>query len=189
MKVIGIVCSPRVGGNTETLIKEALAGATEAGSDVELISLAGKHIAPCDACRACVKSGECHIKDDMQEIYKGLQMADGIIIGTPVYFFNISAQAKLLIDRTYSLLWAQRLKGKVGGAVTVARREGGGNVLSFLYTFFTIQRMIIAGAAVGRESQQVPYGEKDSVKQDENAMREARALGRHVVRLALRIAE
>lgn len=189
MKVVGIVCSPRLGGNTEMLVKEALAGAKEAGGDTELITLAGKVIAPCDACRTCVETGQCHIQDDMQEIYKRLLEADGIIIGTPVYFANVSAQAKLLIDRTYSLLWTRRLMGKMGGVVTVAQRIGGGNVLSSLYTFFAVQRMITVGGTAGYEGEDVPYGEKGIVRRDERAMTEARAIGRNVVKLAKRFAK
>jgi len=183
MKVVGIVCSPRLGGNTEIMVAEALAGAKEAGSDVELLTMANKSIAPCDACRSCEKTGQCHIEDDMQEVYKKFQEADGLIFGTPVYFANVSAQAKLVVDRTYALLWIRALRGKVGGAVTVARRVGGGNVLSTLYTFFTTQRMLTAGGTVGCEGEAVPYGEKGAVKSDKLAMREARAVGRNVVLL------
>jgi multimeric flavodoxin WrbA len=174
MKVIGVACSPRAGGNTEILVKEALVGAEDMGSEVELVALSGKAIAPCDSCRSCVKTGECHIKDDMQEIYRKLQEADGIIIGTPVYFLNVSAQAKAFIDRTYALLWTRKLMGKVGGVVVVARRAGCGTVLSSLYTFFTLQRMIAAGGALGYEGEEVPYGEKGAIRRDDRAMREAR---------------
>lgn len=189
MKVIGVVCSPRAEGNTEVLVKEALAGAEDMGSDAELIPLAGKTIAPCDACRSCIKTGECHIKDDMRGIYKKLQEADGIVLGSPVYFANVSAQAKILVDRTYALLWTRKLMGKVGGVVVVARRIGGGNVLSYLYTFLTGQRMIVAGGTVGYEGEEVPYGEKGAVKRDERAMREARAVGKNVVRLIKSLAK
>ena len=183
MRVIGVVCSPRVGGNTEILVKEALSGAKERGSDVELITLAGKTIAPCDACRACMKTGECHIEDDMQEIYKKFQEADGIIIGSPVYFYNVSAQAKLLIDRTYALFWTKKLTGKVGGVLAMARRTGGANVLSSLYTILIAHRMVVAGGTVGYEGEEVPYAEKEAIRKDERAMREARAVGKNVVRL------
>jgi len=183
MKVVGVVCSPRAEGNTGILVKEALMGAQDMGSEVELITLAGKTIAPCDACRSCVKTGECHIKDDMEEVYKKFQEADGIILGSPVYFVNVSAQAKILIDRTYALLWTRKLMGKVGGVVTVARRTGCATVLSSLYTFFTLQRMVAAGGTMGYEGEEVPYGEKGAVRKDERAMKEARAVGRNVVRL------
>lgn len=183
MKVIGIVCSPRDGGNTEILIREALKGAEEKGSKVELITLAGKTITPCNACRACVDTAKCPIEDDMQEIYKKLQEADGIIIGSPVYFYNVSAQAKLLIDRTYALFWEKKLTGKVAGVLVMARRLGGANVLSNLYAILTAHRMIVAGGTVGYEGEAVPYGEKGAVKKDERAMLEAKAVGKNVVRL------
>jgi len=184
MKVVGIVCSPRLGGNTEILVTEALAGAKEAGAEIQMLTLAKKTIAPCDACRSCAKTGDCHIKDDMQEIYRKFQEADGIIVGTPVYFANVSAQAKLVIDRTYALMWGRKLMGKVGGVVTASRRIGGGNVLSILYTFFTAQRMLTAGGTIGVEGEAVPYGEKGAVRGDERAMKEAKAVGRNVVLLA-----
>jgi multimeric flavodoxin WrbA len=183
MKVVGVVCSPRTGGNTEILVKEALVGAEDMGSEVELVTLAGKAIAPCNACRTCVKTGECHVKDDMQEIYKKFQEADGIILESPVYFVNVSAQAKLLIDRTYALMWTRKLMGKVGGVVTVARRTGCATVMSFLYTFFTLQRMVVAGVTMGYDGEEVQYGQKGAVRKDERAMREAKAVGRNVVRL------
>ena len=188
MKVVGIVCSPRLGGNTEILVTEALDGAKEAGSDVELLKLSGKSIAPCDACTSCAKAGECHIQDDMQEIYRIFKEADGIIFGTPVYFSNVSAQAKLVIDRTRACIMNRALRGKVGGVVTATRRMGGANVLSIVYTFFIVHGMLPAGGTVGYEGEAVPYGEKGAVKGDERAMREARAVGRNVVRMITRIA-
>ena len=83
MKVLGIVCSPRKGGNTEILVREALEGAGEVGGETELILVADKNIAPCDACDTCRETGVCRIKDDMQPIYQQLDQADGIILGTP----------------------------------------------------------------------------------------------------------
>jgi multimeric flavodoxin WrbA len=119
----------------------------------------------------------------MQEIYEKFQEANGIILGSPVYFYNVSAQAKILIDRTYALLWTRKLMGKVGGVVTVARRAGCATVLSSLYTFFTAQRMVVAGGAIGYEGEEAPYAEKGAIRRDERAMKEARAVGRNVVRL------
>ena len=91
MKVIGIVSSPRKGGNTEILVREALKAAREAGAETELVSVAKKSISPCDGCGACEKNGICKIKDDMQVIYQQLESADGIVFGTPVYFLNVTA--------------------------------------------------------------------------------------------------
>ena len=78
MKILGIVCSPRIHGNTETLVQVALARASEEGAHTELVTLAEKIITPCDACCSCRTSGLCHIDDDMQAIYPKLLESDVI---------------------------------------------------------------------------------------------------------------
>ena len=123
MKILAISCSPRKQGNTELLLGEALQGAQDEGAEVELYSVSGKTIEPCDGCWTCTKTGECHIKDDMQELYKKLLEADGIIFGTPIYFYAMAAQAKTVMDRTMPLNRPERsLANKVGGVVVVAGR-------------------------------------------------------------------
>ena len=181
MRILGIVCSPRKGGNTEILIEEALDAARAAGAQTELVLVADKHISPCDGCGACEETSICKINDDMQTIYKQLEMADGVILGTPVYFINVSAQAKAVMDRTYALLRGRRLRGKVAAAIVAARRVGAGQVLSLLYSYFQVHRMIVAGGGIG-------YGrEKGEVRQgtggahSHTALEEARAVGRNVV--------
>ena len=110
MKVIGIVCSPRKGGNTEILVSRALEASGEFGAEeTELIRLSGKHIEPCDACLTCAQTAKCHINDDMQAIYPRLLEADGIIIGTPVYFWGITAQAKILTCISHIKLWHRQV--------------------------------------------------------------------------------
>ena len=76
MKVLGIVCSPRKGGNTEIIVNEALASAKALGAEVELVTVIGKNIAPCDGCEACTTTGKCRIEDDMQDIYNKLLQSD-----------------------------------------------------------------------------------------------------------------
>jgi multimeric flavodoxin WrbA len=183
MRILGIVCSPRKGGNTEILVKEALKVVQEAGGQTELILVAGKDIAPCDGCDKCREDGICKTRDYMQTIYHELELADGLILGTPVYFTNVSAQAKAIIDRTYAFLGAGKLKGKVAAAIVAARRVGAGQVLSLLYTYFTLHRMVISGGGIG-------YGrEKGEVRQGPggapflSALEEARAVGRNMVRM------
>ncbi len=187
MRVLGIVCSPRKGGNTELLVTEALEAARKAGAETNLVLAADKNIAPCDGCGACQDSGICKIKDDMQDIYQQLELADAVILGTPVYFVNVSAQAKAIIDRTYALIRVSKLRGKVAAAVVSARRVGAGQVLGLLYSYFIGQRMIVAGGAIG-------YGTKKGEVRDGvggsfslSALEEARALGRSVVRLLERV--
>jgi multimeric flavodoxin WrbA len=188
MKILGIVCSPRKDGNTEILVREALQAAGEAGSETELILMAGKKIAPCDGCNACLKHGVCKIKDDMRTIYEQLEKADGLILGTPVYFCNVTAQAKAVIDRTYPLTFSRKLRGKVAAAIVTAGSLGIGQVLGSMYTFFDQHRMVIAGSSAG-------YGtEKGDVKKEGagatyggSALEEARAVGKRMVRLATQL--
>lgn len=187
MKILGIVCSPREGGNTEVLVREALEGVREAGGDPELVLLADKEIAPCNACGGCLEDGQCVLDDDMQDIYKKLEGADGLIFGTPVYFLNVTAQAKAVMDRTYGFLRTGKLKGKVAAAIIAARRVGAGQVLSLLYTFFAVHRMIVAGGGIGygREKGEVREGPGGSP--GVTALQEARAVGKNVVRMAGRL--
>jgi multimeric flavodoxin WrbA len=188
MKIVGIVCSPRKDGNTEILVKETLQAAADAGAETELTTIAGKKITPCDGCNACLKEGVCKIKDDIQTILQQIEKADGVVFGTPVYFYNVTAQAKAVIDRTYPQAFARKLRNKVAGAVVVAGNLGVGQAFSSLYTFFDIHRMIIAGSATG-------YGtDKGDVTKEGagatfggSALEEARALGKRIVRLATQL--
>ena len=176
MKVLGIACSPRLHGNTEILVQASLAKAREEGAEIELVILAGKTISPCDACDSCRKTGECHIDDDMQDIYTKLLEADGVIFGTPVYFWSVSAQAKALIDRTYVFSKERELRNKVVGVVVAAGRRGSTTALEVFNGFFIIQKMIMAGCATGIGSRK-----KGEVKTDERGMAEAEALGKTLV--------
>ncbi len=179
MKVIGIVCSPRKGGNTEILVKEALAGAKESGAETELLRISEMRIAPCDSCMTCHETGECRIKDDMQKIYNKILCADGIILASPVYFWSVSGQAKTLMDRTYALRYPNhKLKNKVGGAIVATGRRGSVNALSVINNFFLGHDMLVTGLGISG------YGtKKGEVKQDKRAMQGARALGKQVVQL------
>jgi multimeric flavodoxin WrbA len=180
MKVLGIVCSPRWQGNTETMVGHALAKAQQEGAEIELISLARKTISPCDGCRSCHSTGECHIEDDMQAIYGKLLEADGIIFGTPVYFWNVSAQAKALIDRTYAFSPARKLRNKAAGVVVTTERSGDTSTISLFNGFFTIQKMIMVGRTVGISGDE-GYSDKEAVRGDKPGMAQAEALGEAMV--------
>ncbi len=193
MKVLGIVCSPRRGGNTEILVKESLATAKTLGAEVELVTIGDKNIAPCDGCESCRKTKKCRINDDMQEIYSKLLEADGIIFGSPVYFWGVTAQAKALMDRTFAFLADRRLRNKVAGAVVVARRTGGTSAFSAFHAFFNIHRMLSASSVIisageeeiepGRGGGVIAYADsKGDVRQDKRGMDEAKALGRTIVK-------
>ena len=103
MKVIGFVGSPRKGGNTETLVVEVLRGAASMGAKTEQVSLAKAKVTPCRACDGCRKGGRCQVEDEMQPLYDKLFEADVIVLGTPIYFWGPSAQAKAFVDRWYAI--------------------------------------------------------------------------------------
>lgn len=176
MKILGIIGSPRKNSNTEILVKEAMEGARETGADVELLNITEKDIESCNGCALCLDTSECVISDDMQQIYPKLRKADGIFIGTPVYFWNVSSQVKALIDRTYPFMWNRTLRGKVGGIAVVARRAGCGNTYSFLVDYFTLMRMTIGGGVIGYA------GEPGDITKDTEAMAQAKAAGKAMVK-------
>ena len=107
MKVLGILGSPRRGGNSEILMRAFLEGAAEAGAEVEEIILRDLKISPCLEIYHCFKDGTCPIKDEMREIYDKLLEADVVALASPVFFYGVSAQSKAMIDRTQAL-WARR---------------------------------------------------------------------------------
>ena len=181
MKVLGICCSPRRNANTEVMLQAALDKAQEEGAEVELVTLAGKTISPCDACCSCLKTGKCHMKDDMQDIYPKLLEADGIIFGTPVYFWNVSAQAKALIDRTFAFYEKSELRNKAAGVVVTAQRSGVASVVATFNGFFTTQKMVMVGWADGFSGDE-GYTDKSAVKKDKKGMARAEALGEKVVK-------
>jgi len=178
VKVLGISCSLRKGSNTQILVEEALAGAREAGAEAELLSLIGKEIKPCDGCYSCEKTGKCHIKDDMQPIYEKLLQANGIIIGTPVYFWFMAGQTKVLLDRTVALRYPNlRLANKVAGPIAVAARTGLMNTASALQTYFASNHMVLTDFVMGLAD------DRGAVRKDEFAIKEAWEMGRQMVSL------
>jgi len=107
MRVLGIMGSPRKQSNTDILLDKALEGAREAGAEVEKVLVSRLKISPCLEIYACLKDGDCAIKDDMQSLYKKLLEADHIIFASPIFFYGITAQAKAVVDRCQAL-WVGR---------------------------------------------------------------------------------
>lgn len=115
MKVLGIMGGHRRGGNTETLLEEALKGARSQGAETEKVVLLNLRIGPCVNCDDCRENGVCPLKDDMASLYPRLREADRLILSAPVYFRSLPAVSKMMIDRCQSL-WVVRyvLKQPVG---------------------------------------------------------------------------
>ncbi|MFC1995379.1 flavodoxin family protein [Chloroflexota bacterium] len=178
MKVLGVVCSPRKGGNTEVMMQEALAGARSYGAETELWTVAGKELKPCDACESCTKKeGKCHINDDMQELYPKILDADGIIFGSPSYFESVSAQAKIVIDRMYGLYNMFALVNKVAGVINVAHSSGHEGTYDPFCKFIKFHHMFSADQAVGFATY------KGEIRKDKYAMKSSEELGKQVVAL------
>ena len=183
MKVLGIVCSPRKGGNTEILVEEALAAAREAGAETDIALVAGKNIGGCDACRSCAETFTCRIKDDMQPIYQKMEAADAIIFGSPVYFHGVTAQAKAIIDRSFLFLQTRGLRGKVAAPILALRRVGAGQTRTHLYGWFIAQGMVPVRGAIGygRAKGDVRTGDGGGI--GVSALEEARSTGIEVIEM------
>jgi multimeric flavodoxin WrbA len=179
MKILGLSFSPREQGNTELLLEKAFEGARQLGADTELYRVGGKNISPCDGCGSCFKTAECHIQDDMQELYKKMLEADGIIFGTPVYFYNMTAQGKTAIDRTIALGHAgKNLGNKVGGIVVVGGSLGLIDAVKDLYFFMVTRQMLPASFVAAYASN------KGDVKKLGKCMKAAADLGMQMVKIA-----
>ncbi len=107
VKVLGISTSPRLKGNSDLLLREALTGAESAGALVEYIRLCDLSISPCVECNYCYETGECRIEDDYKIVSAKMLEADRLIFATPIFFMTVCAQAKMLIDRC-QCLWARK---------------------------------------------------------------------------------
>ncbi len=187
MKVLGIVGSPRKGGNTEILVAEALAAAREAGAETEIFLVADKNISGCDGCHSCGQTKVCKIKDDMQPLYQKMETADAIIFGSPVYFHGVTAQAKAVIDRTFLFLQTRGLKGKVAAPILALRRVGAGQTQDQLYGYFLAQGMVPVRGAIGygRAKGDVRTGDGGGI--GVTALEEAHTVGGAVVEMLKKI--
>jgi len=107
VKVLGISTSPRIKGNSDLLLRQALAGAESAGAHVEYVHLSDYNVGPCIECNSCYTTGSCKVEDDYQRLLEKLLDADRLIFATPIFFMSVCAQAKMLIDRG-QCLWAHK---------------------------------------------------------------------------------
>jgi multimeric flavodoxin WrbA len=180
MKVIGIVGSPRKGGNTDTLVRQALTGAHAAGAETAVIYLNDMVFQDCQGCGYCKGTNVCRLKDDMYPVYEDLISADGLVIGSPVYFGQMTGNTKSFIDRWYALVnpdFTSRLPpGKKvvlifpQGDANPAMYEGMATHFEVTMTFFGLKvtETIIAPGLLAAEE----------VQGDEDLMRRAFAAGK-----------
>lgn len=107
MHMVIVLGSPRKGGNSETLARAVAEGLEKKGGTVEYLRLNNLAIRPCQGCGGCDKTGACVIKDDMTEIYEQIDRADRLLVVSPIYFYGLSAQTKIFIDRIQAR-WSRR---------------------------------------------------------------------------------
>jgi multimeric flavodoxin WrbA len=165
MRVLGISGSPRRGGNTDTLILSALDVLANEGIETEFLSLADRPVRPCVACGGCFRSETMRcVQDDpaFEGVIEKFAAADGILVGSPVYFGSATPQVMSLLDRVgyVGRRHPHLLRRKVGAAIVVARRAGQNFTFAQLNYFFLIAEMIVPGStywnvAFGREKGEV----------------------------------
>lgn len=185
MKVLGINSSARKDGNTALLMGIVFEELNREGIETEMIQLAGKVIEPCKACWACGGKGTCVHKNDLfQEIYEKMARADGILLGSPVYTANISANMQAFLERASVVGDMNQsenpLRHKVGAAVTAARRGGALNALDAMNHFFMLQDMFMVGSSYWP----MAYGRMPGeALEDQEGLETMRNLGRNMAYL------
>lgn len=152
MKVLAINGSARKDGNTAAMLRKALAPIEAAGIETELLQLHGKSIHGCIACMQCweKKDGHCAVKNDiLNEIMDKMVAADGLLIGSPTYFANVTSNIKSIIDRAGMVALANgyALARKVGAAVVAVRRGGAIHVFNSINHFYFINQVVVPGSS------------------------------------------
>ena len=192
-RIVIIEASPRKNGNSTILAQEVAAGATSAGALVDIVCLADCKIGPCIACDACQESlkTDCVIHDDMASLYPRLREADVIVYATPVYWFTVSAQMKLFMDRCYALMYASTVPGDDGEPVYTVECDLGSKKLAVVLTYGDVDPFV-SGAVnairtyqdmarfVGSEIASIVYGSafaEGEVADNQTLMKQAHDLG------------
>lgn len=190
MMLLGIYGSPRKGGNTDLMLDAFLEGAAETGVDIQRVYVRDLEIHGCLACGHCDKKGKCIQKDDMNLVYPLLEKATHVVVASPVYFYGVTGQLKLLIDRSQACYMKRELARKQGKNVGVGT-EGDGfllaagatrgkrlfecTILSVRY-FFDALNFNYTGDLCIRELE-----EKGAVLQQPQALEDCRRAGREFV--------
>ncbi len=185
MKVLGIMGSPRIGGNTDLLLDAALRGAAEAGAEVEKIVADRLKMTPCKEIYQCEKDGTCPFKDDMQPLYQTVLDADVVIAASPMFFYTLSPQILTFISRCQAL-WARRYRLKnlniplkkgafIGVGATRGSKLFDGAKLTAKYFFDAVNAEYTADLLIRG------VDKKGEIKSHPTALTDAYELGRKLV--------
>lgn len=188
MRVVAFNCSARAEGNTSLLLARVCEELEAEGIETQVMTLAGKKVHGCTACMKCRETpdGTCSgLRDYGNECIEAVGAADGIIIGSPVYFSDITAEAKALIDRLgyVSRATPDLLRRKVGAAVIAVRRAGAIHAFDSINHLFLISEMIVPGSSYWNVGIGGPQG---AVAEDEEGLRTMATLGRNMAWLLKR---
>ncbi len=182
MKAVAINGSPRPGGNTEMLLKKALAPLAAAGWETELIQLGSGPIRGCRACYHCfeAKDSQCgQTADQFNRCFEKMVAADAILLGSPTYFTDVSAEMKALLDRSGLVALANGglFRGKIGAAVVAVRRGGGTHAFDTMNHMFLMSGAIVPGSTYWN----LGFGrDKGEVAKDDEAARNMSDLGQTI---------
>lgn len=182
IKVIAINGSPRKNGNTSILISKVFSTLNESGIKTEEIQLAGNAVRGCTACYICKKekNGKCVIQNDIVNLcIEKMKEADGIILASPTYFANVSAEMKAVIDRTGVVNRANdfMFRRKIGAAIVTARRAGQVTAFDAINHYFLACQMSIAGASYWNMGIGKDIGDVES---DSEGMENMKTLGENM---------
>jgi len=187
IKALAICGSPRPNGNTAFLLREVLGGARRAGAATELVFASDLDLKGCLGCDACKAPGakQCVVQDDMQALYRKLKRAHLWVLGTPVYFFHVSAHLKAVIDRLYALFsydgdYHRRLTGNRRGLAVVVQEaetdEEAREVAAYLEKVMWAAGAQTAGSIVGARLR-----DPGAAKARDDLIQEAQMLGQAAV--------
>lgn len=189
MIVVAFNGSARKDGNTAILVKRVLEELEKEGIETELVQLSGERIRGCTACMGCIanKDKRCTIEDDIvNDCIAKMIEADGIILASPTYFADVSAEMKALIDRAGFVARAndELFRRKVGTAVVAVRRAGAIHAFDSINHFFFISQMIVPGSSYWNVGMGLAKGD---VLEDEEGLETMRVLGENMAWLLKKI--
>ncbi len=189
IKAVGFNCSPRPKGNTYLALNIVLDELKTAGIETELVQVGGQNLPGCRACNKCaeIRDRHCHgWDDDMNTFIDKMFAADIVLIGSPVYFSSMTAEAKALIDRSGYVAGRNNnpLRHKIGAAVVAVRRGGGNVVFAEINYFFLIKEMIVPGSIYWNFAFGMKPGE---ILNDAEGVKNFKNLGQNIVWLAKKL--
>ncbi|MGA7876711.1 MAG: flavodoxin family protein [Desulfoferrobacter sp.] len=182
MKILGFEGSPRRNGNTEKLVKAILQGAGEKGAETKHYKIAKMNISPCLGCMDCRESGVCVHKDDMTHLYDEIQSSNAIIIGSPVYMWQVNAQTKTFMDRLVLFMrpdFTTRFDGPKG--LILAFTQGNPDAQAFKTYFDYLEKLFsflhydVKGIIVAAGTREL-----DDILQQKDLIEKARELGKNL---------